>query len=77
MTSEDKKQLLEDIRINVKSVTDAISRYIQSKSNSNREISVDELGKLADMLKDCAKALKDIGKAHQFEFEHPTETFKI
>lgn len=75
MTSEEKKQLLEDIRINVKSVTDAISRYIQNKSN--KEISVDELGKLADMLKDCAKALKDIGKAHYYEAEHPTETVKI
>lgn len=75
MTSEEKRQLLEDVRLNVKMMMDAISRYIQSKNN--KEISIDELGKLSDMVKDNAKALKDIGKAHYYEAEHPTETVKI
>ncbi len=75
MTSEEKRQLLEDVRLNVKMMMDAISRYIQSKNN--KEISIDELGKLSDMVKDNAKALKDIGKAHFYEAEHSSEMVKI
>ena len=40
-----------------------------------KEYSLEDLGKISDVVKDCAEAMKDLAKAHFYMSEHSEEKY--
>lgn len=54
---------------------DMIMEKAEKIGKSKSEYSIDELYKMADILKDTAKSFKDLAKAHKIFSEHSIERY--
>lgn len=71
MTHEEICELKNKIYDGVKMVTEKAEKVGKEK----KEYSLEDLGKMSDVVKDCAEAIKDLAKAHYYMAEHSEEKY--
>ena len=71
MTSEERMKLYNDFHSGVRMMMDRIEKIAKSED----KWSLDEMGKLADMMKDLALTEKSIAKAHYCYSEHSDKVY--
>jgi hypothetical protein len=71
MTTEERMKLYNDFHSGVRMMMDKIEKIVKEES----KWSIDEMGKLADMMKDLAMTEKAIAKAHYCYSEHSEKLY--
>ena len=71
MTSEERMKLYNDFHSGVRMMMDAIERAAKSED----KWSLDDMGKMADIIKDLAVTEKSIAKAHYCYSEHSDKKY--
>lgn len=71
MTTEERMKLYEDFHSGVRMMMDKIEKIVREES----KWSLDDMGKLADIMKDLAMTEKGIAKAHYCYAEHSDKTY--
>lgn len=71
MTNEERMKLYDDFHSGVRMFMDKIERAGRDET----EMTLDEMGKLADIMKDLAITEKSIAKAHHCYAEHSDKTY--
>ena len=71
MTSEERMKLYDDFHSGVRMMMDKVEKIAKSES----DWSLDEMGKLADIMKDLAMTEKGIAKAHHCYSEHSDKRY--
>lgn len=71
MTSEERAKLYEDFHSGVRMMMDGLERVVRSEE----KWSLDDMGKVADIMKDLAMTEKAIAKAHYCYSEHSDKRY--
>ncbi len=71
MTTEERMKLYNDFHSGVRMMMDKIEKIVKEEG----KWSIDEMGKLADMMKDLAMTEKAIAKAHYCYSEHSEKLY--
>lgn len=71
MTSEERMKLYEDFHSGVRMMMDGLERVVRSED----KWSLDDMGKVADIMKDLAMTEKGIAKAHHCYSEHSDKRY--
>lgn len=71
MTHDEICMLKDRVYDGIKMVVDKAEKVGKEK----KEYSMDDLGKMSDVVKDCAEAIKDLAKAHYYMAEHSEEKY--
>ena len=71
MTMEERKKLYDDFHSGVRMMMDKLEKIAREESS----LTIDEMGKIADIMKDLAKTEKCIAKAHHCYSEHSDKSY--
>lgn len=71
MTSEERAKLYDDFHSGVRMMMDGLERVVRSEE----KWSLDDMGKVADIMKDLAMTEKAIAKAHYCYSEHSDKRY--
>lgn len=71
MTHEERKKLYDDFHSGVRMMMDRLEKVAREES----EMTIDEMGKVADIMKDLSVVEKSIAKAHHCYAEHSDKTY--
>ena len=71
MTSEERKKLYDDFHSGVRMMMDKLEKVARDSA----EMTLDEMGKVADIMKDLAMTEKGIAKAHHCYAEHSDKSY--
>jgi hypothetical protein len=71
MTSEERMKLYDDFHSGVRMMMDKVEKIAKSEA----EWTLDDMGKMADMMKDLAVTEKSIAKAHHCYAEHSDKRY--
>lgn len=71
MTHEERKKLYDDFHSGVRMMMDRLEKVAREEP----EMTIDDMGKVSDIMKDLAMTEKAIAKAHHCYAEHSDKTY--